>query len=123
MRWRLCPQKAGLPVKSGGRPLKAAGIARRDLGSTRAPSLSSPTRSAYQLVYDAFARRAYEGAVRIPGLHRQWCGPDRGIRGWRAVEVEHVFEVAGVRIPGRETREREALLQERQDGGMRADRV
>src|SRR2546427_6098043 len=64
------------------------------------------------------AGQGREGAVGIPGLHRQWRRSDRGTRGRQAVEVEHILEIAGVRIPGRETREREALLRERENGDM-----
>src|SRR5262245_7505529 len=73
------------------------------------------------VLHKGAAGRACEGAVRIPGLHRQRCRSDRGAHGWRAVEVEHILEIAGVRIPGGETRQREPLLQKRKDRGMRAD--
>src|SRR5262245_7015594 len=86
-------------------------------------AVAPPTRSVWRTVHEGAAGRARERAVRIPGLHRQRCRSDRGTRGWRAVEVEHILEIAGVRIPGGETRQREALLQERQDRGMRADGV
>src|SRR5262245_50634076 len=91
----------------------------------RAPprAVAPPTRSACWMVREGAAWRACERAVRIPGLHRQRCRSDCGTRGWRAVEVEHILEIAGVRIPGGETRQREALLQERQDRGMSADGV
>src|SRR5207249_9957637 len=111
---RRSAYEAPRAAAEGGTRLGGAESKRR-----RPPRLPAPPSRVTLLGERAAGIAGHEGRR----LHRQRRGPDRRIQGRRVVEIEQILEIVGVGVPGRETREREALLDEREKRGMRADRV
>src|SRR5439155_24153050 len=111
---RRSANEAPRAAADGGTRLGGAESKRR-----RRPRLPAPPSRVTLLGERAAGIAGHEGRR----LHRQRRGPDRRIQGRRVVEIEQILEIVGVGVPGRETREREALLDEREKRGMRADRV